>query len=806
MRIRILQKNPYAASEIIGALILVVIAVAAAVVIYNQMLPVPLPTPEPNVHLRGYVTEQGNIIIEHMGGDTLYTYEVYVNGSFYAQNPANTPFSIGDKIGPLSSMLYDEQEHILVSVYTKKQDGINTLVFEGRLAKPTQSQTGNSNPSLPDNPLTPLLQTTLKTNTVDEDIICYADPQNTNQTTQTYIYNWTKNNNPFTKLIYAFDGDQRDEIKDYSGNTYHGIPTNLTYHPQGIIGGSYEFNQSSYISLPTIFSNPYINSFTVETWIKTTQNSSSLISFNHARCFELALAHGKPTLSTHANGHIHELIATQSTNNGIWRHIAASYNHETGIGKLYIDGLLQESAQAHNAGSSLGDGISAEGYIGKGDSGTQEEFFSTSFETTQELNHWKEDEETWGGGEGIQQGKTYIFDDFSDGTYEGWTVFSGSWTAANGFLEGSGSISAPAVIDRYPLSAYGRWEYDFQMNSDQTNQHMRMHFIQINNADSRYSSGYYVIVTGRNYWWDPTGQINLWRWDNGNTPTNSIIGAEWNPNTNLNTLAIERDANGVFRIYLNDNLVGTGTDTTYTTNEYLGFRHTQNHKIHEMRVELIRNYELDILSSQTATPHTGSYSLAGSGDFQPEYAYFNRTAISLAGYTNVQLSVWYSYKDTTNTDKFGLFYKDGLTWIPIFNQTNINIGNGQSSWTQITTSIPDHIDNLILQFRWSTSSSDRYVMIDDLMLTGITPGGVNYQGFMDEIKLYTHELSEEQIYQNYLQIKKQSETGQKGIYVIVASETNIGDQWQCFITPNDGQKDYALIQTNTIIIGNYGGG
>jgi hypothetical protein len=784
MRIRILQKNPYAASEIIGALLLVFIAVAAAVAIYNQMLPVPLPTPEPNVHLRGYVTEQGNIIIENMGGDTLYTYEVYVNGSFYAQNPANTAFSIGDKIGPLSSMLYDEQGAIMVSVYTKRQDGLNTLVFEGILAKPTPPQTGDTNPSLPDNPLTPLLQTTLKTNTVDEDIICYADPQNTNQTTQTYIYNWTKNNNPFAKLIYAFDVEQRDEIKDYSGNNYHGIPTNLTYNPQGIIGGSYEFNQTSYISLPTIFPNHYLNSFTVETWIKTTQDSSSLLSFNHARGFELALTNGKPILRTHANGHIHDLITTQNINNGLWRHIAASYNHQTGISKLYIDGLLQESAQAHNAGSSLGDGISANGYIGKGESGTQEEFFSTSFETTQELNHWKEDEETWGGGEGTQQWETYFFDDF-----EGflWWGSWGNWNSGGSYssLDNSGSHS-------YDGNSCVRLRHQSGWSSS-----------TYTNIIPAQAAGYTEMSI--DFRWKAVNLLNgqrleLYYYD-GSTAhhvESFIIGQGYSNNQYYHSIATINNINYPFT----NNARFVLLSQTSTTSRNLYIDHIYVNVTSGTRVD----YELDILSSQTASPHTGSYSLAGSGDFQPEYAYFNRTAISLAGYTNVQLSVWYSYKDTTSTDKFGLFYKDGSAWIPIFNQTNINIGNGQSPWTQITTSIPDHIDNLILQFRWSTSSSNRYVMIDDLTLNGITPGGSNYQGFMDEIKLYTHELSEEQIYQNYLQIKKQSETGQKGIYVIVASETNIGDQWQCFITPNDGQKDYALIQTNTLTIGNYGGG
>jgi hypothetical protein len=259
-----------------------------------------------------------------------------------------------------------------------------------------------------------------------------------------------------------------------------------------------------------------------------------------------------------------------------------------------------------------------------------------------------------------------VFDDFSDGTIDDWSIFSGSWSASNGYLEGSGSISIDAEFNQYPIEAYGRWEYDFQMNSDQTNQHMRMHFIQINNADSRYSSGYYVIVTGRNSWWDPTGQINLWRWDNGNTPTNSIVGAEWTPNTNLNTLAIERDANGVFRIYLNDNLVGTGTDTTYTTNEYLGFRHTQNHKIHEMRVEIIGEADDHNLLIWNASPEDPIGYIDSYNIYRSEYNYGPWDASTKINSVTADGSNSYDYID------FGKGMADDIVWWYVVRAVGIN--------------------------------------------------------------------------------------------------------------------------------------
>ena len=63
--------NSYAVSEVIGATILVLIAVVAAASIYSQILDDPIPRTEPNVELMGYVSENGDVFIEHMGGEVL---------------------------------------------------------------------------------------------------------------------------------------------------------------------------------------------------------------------------------------------------------------------------------------------------------------------------------------------------------------------------------------------------------------------------------------------------------------------------------------------------------------------------------------------------------------------------------------------------------------------------------------------------------------------------------------------------------------------------------------------------------------
>ena len=69
MRSNTTFRQSHAVSQIIGAILLLFIALVAGALIYNQVLPISLPSTEPNVHLMGYVTEDGVAIIEHMGGE-----------------------------------------------------------------------------------------------------------------------------------------------------------------------------------------------------------------------------------------------------------------------------------------------------------------------------------------------------------------------------------------------------------------------------------------------------------------------------------------------------------------------------------------------------------------------------------------------------------------------------------------------------------------------------------------------------------------------------------------------------------------
>ena len=133
--------------------------------------------------------------------------------------------------------------------------------------------------------------------------------------------------------------------------------------------------------------------------------------------------------------------------------------------------------------------------------------------------------------------------------------------------------------------------------------------------------------------------------------------------------------------------------------------------------------KLEILTTDSGDPanaHTGTKYLGGSGNFDPEFAAYNRS-IDVSAYHSVQISLWYSNEDTETEDDYALYYKDGSNWIPIkvVPSSELNSSNGQTSWKNVITSIPDSVDTLVIQFRWSSSSDSEHMMLDDMEITGI---------------------------------------------------------------------------------------
>lgn len=620
MRISISFKDNYAATEIVGALILIVIAVIAFSAISYYLYPPP-PNTKPLVKIEGMVNSQGQAVLKHMGGETINSYKIevrYPNGSLIGTKEINDDnWNIGEKrypcVGITDMLLSNESKKLWITVSTTDENGDEEFIFDGILKGiPTQ----HISPP-PDEDA--MLISSLRTNTIDEDLICFNHLIEPTINASSYIYNWLVNSNPLTDLHMTFNTNSTDDVKDYSGNSNDGTAFGPTWSSNGVIGGAYSFDGiDDYISIPYCFNGDYVGHITVETWIKTSSSSGVIASFDKDHYWELGVKDGKVYWSSTANGNNAEISSVSSVNDNNWHYIAVSYDYSNGYISIYIDGILDTSQALHNPGDIIGDATRPDGYIGHGSqSSDTTTILSTSFESQSEEDKWSK-------------------------------------------------------------------------NDDRTTA----------------------------YWWE-------------------------------------------FPVF-------------------------------------------NRLASDSLSPRTGSYSIGGTGNFDPRFAAFDREEINISQYSDVKVSVWYSYKSTENDDEIGFYYWDGDSWEPVFEELSPQIGNGnQLPWTYAEANIPESINNLTLQFWWSTSSYREYMAIDDLQITGVLESGLgNFSGLIDEFKIYNRTLTKEQIYQNYLCSKD-------GFYnnsVIVSDETQINDVWRCDVTPNDGNQDDTTVESNTLQIVNYGGG
>jgi len=364
MKKNISFSEEYAVSEIVGGLLLILIALMVFSVIYLYVFPLPIPPPEPNVDLMGYVTDDGIAVIAHMGGEALSSYRIdvsYLNWTLISstsyENPDDT-WKIGEYVFPLTDIyLLSEDDIVRVTIYSDVENGNEQAVFDGILrGKPLE-------PILPANPM---LISSLRTNTVDEDLICFNYTIVPEINASTYIYNWSVDGSSIMNLLMPFDTNSSATVKDYSGNENDGTVVGPLWDSNGVVGGAYQFDGiDDYISLPYCFDGPFIDEITVEAWINTS-NSGTVASFDRNTLWELVINNGVAIWSTNANDSSVDTIGVTNLADGSWHHVAATYDYSTGDCAIYVDGELDKLEKGHNPGEQLGSGGTPTGFIGTG--------------------------------------------------------------------------------------------------------------------------------------------------------------------------------------------------------------------------------------------------------------------------------------------------------------------------------------------------------------------------------------------------------------------------------------------------------
>ena len=368
MKVNIAFRSNYAVSEIVGGMLLILVAVLAFCVIYVYLSP-PDPDYEPSVKIEGMINDDGDVMLEHVSGGTIEHYKIIVN------NANGT--SIGSKSGynwrfseyryPLEDItdirLIDDSVSLDITVYSIYKNGDQKEIFSWQASGRT---TVTPPPELED----PMLISSLRTDTTDEDLICYNYTIISEINPSTYIYNWTINGVSITDILAPFDNNSLTTVKDYSGNENHGTLSGPTWVSNGVVGGAYQFDGiDNYISLPYCYDGSYIDAITVEMWIKTDSDDMILASYNQDEYWEIAIVDGVIQWTTTANGETYNLYGDITVNDNNWHHVAVTYNSNFGDCSIFIDGEHDKTENCHNTGEELGSGSTPGGFIGTGNTG-----------------------------------------------------------------------------------------------------------------------------------------------------------------------------------------------------------------------------------------------------------------------------------------------------------------------------------------------------------------------------------------------------------------------------------------------------
>jgi len=369
-------RSDYAVNEVVGGLILVVIAVVAFSAIYPYLIP-DLDPIDKSVEFRGFVKQDGTAVLEHVGGISLSSYKIVirdVNGTFIDSSTYTQKWSIGGYIYPLEEIGYgpliNESDQVGIVVYVQKPDGKEQQVFNGILCGITLSA------SPPRDRSDDMLITSLRTDSVDEDLICFTEKVNSSLNVTSYIYKWLVNGESFAQILMPFDVEDTSTAKDYSGNEYHGDVHGADWSENGIKGGAYYFDGAGdYIDmdLPGFFTDISRNDFTISVWINSSDigdNKNVVFEVcdnypaykNYIRIFQYDNKIHLAVLETNV---MHGVKTVNLTSNS-WYHITGVWDASDKYLAIYLDGVKSLEIGERNLSLGAQDGLT----IGHGSAST----------------------------------------------------------------------------------------------------------------------------------------------------------------------------------------------------------------------------------------------------------------------------------------------------------------------------------------------------------------------------------------------------------------------------------------------------
>lgn len=372
MRANVALKGNYAVSELVGGIILILIAVIVFSVIYTYLFP-PGPDYQINVKIEGSVSDDGQVMLKHVGGNPIDSYKIcvyYTNGTCIGYKMYKDDYwKIGEYRYPLENItdirLLNDSITLRIDVYGFNEDGSEEEIFSWEPCGKYSKASDNC----------PILISSLRTDSVDEDLVCYSYPIKPDVNAKTYIYNWLVNGKPLAELIMPFDTNSSTFTKDYSGNELNGLVRDCVWEEDGVVGGCYNFGGSKEyiaieVNLPPSFNDIAHNDFTISIWVysnfmyeenkiilevrKDTKNYVRLFQENGAFSFGVCINDAKNS------------VVTQTVESDKWYHVTCVWEASIQNLIIYLDGVpsTQRGSNSFSCGSHTG--LS----IGHGNSGS----------------------------------------------------------------------------------------------------------------------------------------------------------------------------------------------------------------------------------------------------------------------------------------------------------------------------------------------------------------------------------------------------------------------------------------------------
>ena len=334
--------HSHAVSEVVGGIMLLVIAVLAFSAIYSFVIPLPGADSHIHAKLIGYVQIDGGIQLEHIGGNSLTDYRIDVremDGTLLGSTSYTDIWSIGGIRNPTTTKLTSPSDKLYIGVYAQNNDGNEETVFDGILC-------GVSILDVFDYCKEIMLISSLRTNTSDEDLICYSHLINSTIEPTTYIFEWMVNNAPYADMLIPFDTNNSTIAKDYINN-FNGTIIGPSWTSEGIKGGAYQFDGGGdyiHFDMMPIFENISTNDFTLSIWI----NSLDMFQ-DHRTLLQIRGIDQKNFISVFTQGEqlhfgvcengVKQCVRTEKLSNNTWYHIACVWNASDKYSAIYVNGI-----------------------------------------------------------------------------------------------------------------------------------------------------------------------------------------------------------------------------------------------------------------------------------------------------------------------------------------------------------------------------------------------------------------------------------------------------------------------------------